>query len=358
MNINYQAPCNPMGYGVAGTQFAVTLRSLGHKVAWWPIGHVSHDDEYKIAVNSMIANQDFFNINAPSLRIWHQFDMAQIIGRGIHCGMPIFELDKFTSRELHHLDTLDKIFVNSHWAMTVVNNNLPNRIRSTYVTPLGVNRSTFNEFVGAPQVGWTTFLNVGKWELRKGHDVITQAFNKAFEPRDKVRLWMMNDNPFLTPAQTKAWQDSYIDTKMGRQVSFLPRVDSSLKVAQVMGDADCGVFPARAEGWNLELLEMMSMGKQVIATNYSAHTEFCTPDNSLLIQIDKLEDANDGVWFNKEGQWAQLGEAQIDQLVHHMRFVHKNKQLNVAGIETAKRFSWEAAAERLVKCIQMDSTDY
>ena len=51
--------------------------------------------------------------------------------------------------------------------------------------------------------------------------------------------------------------------------------------------ADCGLFPARAEGWNLELLEMMACGKQVIATNYSAHTEFCTKENSILIESDE-----------------------------------------------------------------------
>ena len=59
------------------------------------------------------------------------------------------------------------------------------------------------------------------------------------------------------------------------RVKMIPRVNTSEEVARIMGQVDCGVFPARGEGWNLELLEMMSMGKPVIATNYSGHTQFC-----------------------------------------------------------------------------------
>ena len=68
-----------------------------------------------------------------------------------------------------------------------------------------------------------------------------------------------------------------------------------------MSQTDCGVFPARAEGWNLELLEMMSCGKNVIATNYSSHTEFCNSENCMLVETTELEDAHDGKWFRGQG---------------------------------------------------------
>lgn len=360
MKINLTGPCNHLGYGIATLNLALALRKLNHQVAWWPIGQPTSDPAHHGEVMRMINAQEFFDPNAPSVKIWHQFDMAQHVGRGPRCGMPIFEVTEFNRREKHHLDSLDKILVNSHWAMQVVNMNLPLRVRDTFVSPLGVDRTIFHENVGQPQRLWTTFLNIGKWEKRKGHDLLTIAFNKAFEPRDRVRLWMMNDNPFLKPEDTAKWHDLYKNTKMGNAISFLPRVATTEEVAKVMSEADCGVFPARAEGWNLELLEMMSMGKQVITTNYSAHTEYCTNENSMLINIDKLESAVDGVWFHGTGQWAEFTDDQIDQLVVHLRSVHanKNRGVNVAGIETANRFSWEAAAQRLVRCLELPSTDY
>jgi glycosyltransferase involved in cell wall biosynthesis len=123
-----------------------------------------------------------------------------------------------------------------------------------------------------------------------------------------------------------------------------------------MKSSTCGVFPSRAEGWNLELLEMMSCGKPVIATDYSAHTEFCNDDNSLLIDIDSLEPASDGKWFNGElGEWASLEGDPFDSLVEHLRTVYKRWQdgsvENAAGIQTAIDFSWNETARKIKEAI-------
>ena len=123
-----------------------------------------------------------------------------------------------------------------------------------------------------------------------------------------------------------------------------------------MAQTDCGVFPARAEGWNLELLEMMSCGKQVIATNYSAHTEFCNHNNCLLIDTDNVEPAQDGKWFFGQGNWAKIEQKQFHSLVEHMRMIHDLKQsgklnINSSGIETAVKFSWENTAKEIVNVL-------
>jgi glycosyltransferase involved in cell wall biosynthesis len=119
-----------------------------------------------------------------------------------------------------------------------------------------------------------------------------------------------------------------------------------------MRQVDCGVFPARAEGWNLELLELLSCGKHVITTDYSGHTEFVDRNNAKIVEIDSLEVAEDGIWFHRQGEWAELGQRQLDQTVDHMRYIHKQKQengpqINLAGIETASKFSWENTVERI-----------
>ena len=117
-----------------------------------------------------------------------------------------------------------------------------------------------------------------------------------------------------------------------------------------MAQADCGIFPSRAEGWNLELLEMLACGKQVITTNYSAHTEFCDEDNSHLVEIEKKELAYDGKWFHgKCGKWAKISDSEIDQFVDHMKKIHQSKQnktlqLNQSGVDTANKFSWQNSA--------------
>ena len=39
---------------------------------------------------------------------------------------------------------------------------------------------------------------------------------------------------------------------------------------------------------------MMSMNKPVIATNYSAHTEFCDKNNCYLIEVNEKDSAGQG----------------------------------------------------------------
>ena len=140
---------------------------------------------------------------------------------------------------------------------------------------------------------------------------------------------------------------------MGNRVKIIPKQKSQISVADIMKSTDCGVFPARAEGWNLELLEMMACGKHVIATDYSGHTEFCDDDNCMLIETDTLEEANDEKWFTGQGEWAHIGDKQIDLIAAYMRDIHALKQgghleENAIGVETAKRFSWENSAKQIM----------
>ena len=161
---------------------------------------------------------------------------------------------------------------------------------------------------------------------------------------------MMTKNPFLSPKEAAEWEVYY---ESDRRVELIERKDTHLEVAQIMGTVTCGVFPSRAEGWNLELLEMMAIGKPVIATNYSAHTEFCNSDNSMLIEIENFEKASDGRWFVGDvGEWASLDQKVMDQLVTYMREVYslwkkEGEMKNENGIRTAQEFSWNNTANLL-----------
>ncbi|BDI34187.1 hypothetical protein CCAX7_62380 [Capsulimonas corticalis] len=130
-----------------------------------------------------------------------------------------------------------------------------------------------------------------------------------------------------------------------------------------MACADCGVFPSRAQAWCSEALEMMGMGKPVIVTNCSAHTEHCNRNNSLLIDIDERETANDGIWFHGDGDWARLGSAQEEQMVGHMRHIHVLKQagedlFNQAGVETVQPLTWRNTVNRLLHAVDCFGQEY
>jgi glycosyltransferase involved in cell wall biosynthesis len=348
MRLNLQAPINQLGYGVAGINTLKALQAQDVEVSLFTIGQPQVTNQADAdAVRKGLETAQMFDPQAPCIKIWHQNQMAERIGSGKFIGFPIFELDTFNDLEKHHLNSCDELMVCSKWAKDIIQSSVS--FKPTYVIPLGVDVELFPP---APvrQDDKTIFFNCGKWEIRKGHDVLIQAFRKVAEEYDNVELWMMCSNPFNSQEENNRWHQLYNHPK----VKLIPRAETQREVYNIMSQVDCGVFPSRGEGWNLELLEMMAVGKYVITTNYSAHTEFCSQENATLIPITDVEPAFDGKWFFGQGNWAKIDDEEINLLTQEMKLFAetcKGRQ-NTAGIETAKTFSWQNTAREIIKCLK------
>lgn len=356
--LNLLAPVNTLGYGVVGFNILKAMVERGWNIALFPKGNDHGRSESEaMLIFSATTQARFFHYDAPCLNIWHQFNLCDRVGRGKYIAWPIFELDTFDEVEKHNLNYPDELIVCSKWAKDVCEQNGINI--PIHVVPLGVDRTIFNTDVVTPSDDCTKFFNAGKWEIRKGHDILCDAFNQAFTPEDNVKLYMMPHNPFLSKQDADNWKNMYLDSPMGQagKIEILPRQIDHRSVAAIMGQMTCGVFPSRAEGWNLEALEMLALGKQLIITNYSAHTEFCDEYNAMLIEPTNLEPAFDGKWFFEQGNWMEFGDNQMEQLVEYMKLVHDRNQrpgniINEAGIETAQKFSWDHSCDLLEEILE------
>jgi glycosyltransferase involved in cell wall biosynthesis len=362
MNLNVVASLNSTGYGLVAMNLLKALHRDRHEISFFhrPVQAPELDlapEDVALVLRSM-RRQRTMDMHAPCLRISSEDDMTLFAGRGARCGLVFFETNRLTDIELRHLGSLDRLFVASEWCRTVaVDSGLDPSVVAT--APMGVDRTVFND-AAARETGPTVFLHVGAWQRRKGQDFLLDAFEHAFRPGDDVELRLVCANS-MSPVADARWIARCRESPMAGHITVIPRLPRQQDVADLMRDADCGVFPARGEAWNLELLEMMSCGRAVIATNFGGHTEFADHGNSLLIDVDELEPAEDPVWMSvfsrrKTGEWAHLGARQHDQLVEHLRAVHGRKQrgaleLNHAGIATAEHYSWERTARRIVECL-------
>jgi glycosyltransferase involved in cell wall biosynthesis len=356
MNINYYSPIGYTGYGVAGLNYLKCLIEKKHEPCLFLIGNQIHADneaDYKLAFDAM-QKQESYDKEAPCLKIWHQFDLGARIGTGKYFALPFFELTKLSNKEIHHLNNVDEIIVSSEWAKKVLEQN--NVKRKISVVPLGVDQTLFNHTIQSDMKPKDKFIfmNVGKWEVRKGHDILIELFNEAFTKDDNVELWIAASSSELAfPAtELQQWHSLYSNGPLKEKIKIFPRLNTQEEVAKLLSYADCGIFPSRAEGWNLELLEMMAMNKPVITTDYSAHTEFCDPKNAFLVDILELEDAYDGKYFFGTGKWAKIDKKQKEQFIDYMRHVYKNQiSTNDEGLKTANMFSWSNATDKLLRCI-------
>ena len=357
-NLNMMCPIGGTGYGITSLNIFKKLYTLNHNISLFPIGNnISYNAEHeKEILQRCLQNNQTFDSNAPCLKIWHQNDLATRIGSGKYFVFPFFELDKLTQLEVHHLNSTDELFVTSEWGKRILIQN--GVTRHITVAPLGVDMDIFQSplkiKIENPNY---IFMHIGKWERRKSHDFLIQAFNLAFDVNDNVELWLMPYNPFLNQQQEAHWISLAQNCKLASKIKIFNRVDTQYQLAEFIYHTDCGVFLSRAEGWNNEIVETMALNKPIIATNYSAHTEYCTKDNSYLVDITETEPAFDDKWFKGEGNWAKLDKDQLDQTIFHMRSVYSNNiKTNPNGLETAKKYNWTNTAQIISS--QIFKTDY
>lgn len=333
---------NKLSYGNVCTGFVHGLSQNNYPVSLFPIHHQDIDSIYYQSVKQALANAQYYDVNSPCIRVWHQFEMTQFVGKR-RIGFPIFELNKFNPLELHHLKACDELIVCSKWAQNILqDHNLQSK-----VCPLGVNTSVFQpkHLPGEK----TIFLVGGKLEIRKGHDIVTKLFERAFSENDNVELWLWINNPFLKDDDFSSWKKFFLTNKLASKIRFVPYLNTIQDVAELYNSVTAGICISRAEGWNLPLLELMACGRKNIVTNYSGHTEYCNNDNSYLINIDTLETAYDGYWFKSGiGEWAKIGPSQEDQIIEAMRTIHRsNREFNRHCVTTGLNYDWKLSGKKL-----------
>lgn len=351
-NININCPINTTGYGLASLNILKNIHLKDINVSLTNIGGIDiESSEDAKVVQICLDRQEDIKAEFPCLKIWHQFDLATRVGSGKYYAYPFFEIDTFNKREKNHLMIPDEIMVSSQWAKKVILDNNINK--PIHVVPLGVDTSIFDSTINnTEKYDKYVFITIGKWEIRKSHDVVIELFNRTFDKEDNVELWMVTYNPFLSEQETENWHKIVLGSKLKDKIKLFPRIPNQKSLAEIISYSSCGIYVSRAEGWNLDLLETMAMNKPVIVTDYSAHTEFCDKNNSYLIDIDNLEPAIDNKWFNGSGNWAKIGDKQKETISEYMKYLYRNNiKSNSNGINTAKKYSWINSAEKILGCI-------
>ena len=343
-NLNFRSPISTqISYGIVASNILYSMvEDHGINPCLFPIGQIEADNKYHALLQQSVNNQEKFDFNAPALTVWHEHDSHLRLGKGKNALLSFFELNKLNEKRKNSIQSHDVFLVASEWAKQIVQYDIPNI--PVEVIPIGVNTDIFRPFSLNMEKPYR-FLNVGKIEIRKGHDILHEIFNAAFTKEDNVELYIAWDNPFMSKEEKNKWIKLYKETELGDKIYFINRQDS---LRTEYAAADCCIFPTRAEAICLPVLEAFASNKPVIITNYSGHTQFCNKDNSFLVEVDKLETANDGVWFNGEGEWAHLGDNQFAQFIEYMRNCYKNNiKENPAGLKTAQELTWKNTARKI-----------
>jgi glycosyltransferase involved in cell wall biosynthesis len=177
----------------------------------------------------------------------------------------------------------------------------------------GVDETMFSK-LERPSSSFFTFGTLGALSVRKGTDMLVDAFSKAFPKHIKdVRLICktpLNYFPF--------WN------KDPRILIDMSAVKHSELIENFFRRIDCFVYPTRGEGFGLPPLEAMATGVPAITTNWSGPVEYNNNEIGWMLDytMTPAEDFKKNIYHEDCGDWAQPNE---DQLIEYMRYCYEHQ---------------------------------
>ncbi|GJD12570.1 hypothetical protein Gasu2_66450 [Galdieria sulphuraria] len=252
-------------------------------------------------------------IMEPILRKLHDVVIVQSIPRGwepflfetakYRVGRTVFETDRLPDEWAEHCNNeVDEVWVPTQFNVKTFSGSgvKPDMLQ---VLPQTVDTKTFSDPSITPRPrppecleSDFIFLSVFRWGGRKGTEFLLEAFLREFSPDDSTCLVVLTATHKMKTNATyyhglihQFANDLGITSAIRPRIAVLEPSLSNQDMPGLYAMADAFVLASRGEGWGRPYTEAMMMNVPVIATNWSAHTEFITPETGYLIEVEKLD---------------------------------------------------------------------
>lgn len=268
----------------------------------------------------------------------------------------VWESSRIPENELACLDESDEIWIPSSWGKSVLEANgiasdriavVPEGVDVRLYRPMKNDRDDLRRKF--------RFLCVGKWEKRKGIDVLLHAYAEAFDTNEPVELVLHCHNANAPELNIEGLID-------GLELPPHPRIVHSSPVTEVQmphlyNSCDVFVLATRGEGWGLPVIEAMACAKPVIVTNHGACLDFVNSGNAYLVDVKAMVHVDDGRNFDPSLDFGEWAEPDQDHLACLLRHVFENRDEakrvgEVAGADIAGAWTWDHAAAKAWNLLQ------
>jgi glycosyltransferase involved in cell wall biosynthesis len=359
MRLLVNAPINALSFGNVSVNILRELHKKDIDLVFFPIGDKAELEAYdkidlsfiKYLQSATNSRYEKINKDIPTLKLWHIFGSETRYSKNQSL-FTFHEVSEVTSIEKNLLNLQDRIFVSSNYTKNIFELNGVENI--TYV-PLGFDPD-FHITDKIYLEDKIHFGLLGKFESRKNTARIIKAWLKLFGNNSKYQLSCAITNPFLDKAK---FQNELLKTLEGKQynnLNFVPYMQTNSEVNDFLNsiDIDLGGLSG-AEGWNLPSFNATALGKWSVVMNATAHKDWATSDNSILIEPSSLKDCYDDVFFKKgqafnQGQFFNISDEEMENAI--LKSVSYAKKPNPEGLKLQKEFTYEKTVETILCAIK------
>ena len=132
-----------------------------------------------------------------------------------------------------------------------------------------------------------SFLFLGTWRIRKGYDILAEAWLKEFSASDNVQLVIKTDKGKNAKAYfNKLKEDLGLKKKETAPVLFENKIFNEGDLPRFIKSFDCFISPTLGEGFGLPGLQSMALGVPVIITDISGCRDYANENTATLLKVE------------------------------------------------------------------------
>lgn len=166
-----------------------------------------------------------------------------------------------------------------------------------------------------------TFITTGSLIYRKGFDVLIKAFAETKIPKDKWQL------KIIGWGEEKNNLENLINKFNLRNNIFLMGKMDKNQISEQLSKSDAFILPSRNENFSVAIIEALSMGLPVIATDCGGIHECLNYKNGIIVPVDDIN----------------ILAQTIDYIFYNYKLFDKND----IYLDAQSRFSPEAIGKQL-----------
>jgi hypothetical protein len=306
------------------------------------------------AVNSRYQK---FDRKVPTLAVWH-IQGSELKPSDKQVLLSFHETDSPTEHEVNIVNQQDHTFFSSTWS---VENFRSFGAQNVSFVPLGFDPDLAVPAKRLTSPDVTHWICVGKFEeLRKLTGYKIRQWIAKFGGNPKHFLTLCVENPFYDRQRNGFNTEDLLNQVFQGQkpfnVNVLGRLKTNAEMAQLYQSADIDISSiSRAEGWGLPGFNATCLGKWAVVTNVTAHKDWATPENAILIEPCGMAKAHDGFFFQDGGAFSSgnMYDFSQDAIIDGLERAAKlAKTPNPAGLELGQKMTYKATTDRLLSEIE------
>lgn len=359
MKLLINAPVNSLSFGNVSVNILKELYKREVDLCFFPIGDKTDIEAYdkidKGLVEYLRSSTDKryekIDKDMPSIKLWHIFGSETRYTKNQSL-FTFHEVSELTEIEKRLLLLQDNVFVTSSYTKNILEiNGIPN----VHFIPLGFDQDfhvTNKEYLKNK----IHFGIMGKLENRKNTSRIIKTWLKLFGNKPEYQLSCAITNPFL---DNNSFQTELLKITEGNQynnLNLLPRMQTNSEVNDYLNsiDIDLGGLSG-GEGWNLPSFNATALGKWSVVMNATAHKDWATKENTILIEPSSMKDAYDGTFFKKgghfnQGQFFDITDEEMESAI--LSSVEYAKKPNPEGEKLRTEMTYKGTVETILQTIE------